>query len=138
MKSSVVQEETTGCGIAAVANLAGTTYAEMKSIANSLGIYANDQVLWSSTDYVRTLLNHSGISTSKNEVPFESWNSLPDLALLSIKHHIETGKAYWHWVVFTRSNQEMFVLDSASYLKSNIRTDFNEMQPKWFIEIYSS
>jgi len=27
------------------------------------------------------------------------------------------------------------VLDSASYLSSNIRQDFDAMQPKWFIEV---
>ena len=50
------QEETTGCGIASVANIVGKTYAEMKAIANSLDIYAEDKSLWFDTKYVRTLL----------------------------------------------------------------------------------
>ena len=33
---------------------------------------------------------------------FESWEALPDLALLSIKHHQEEGKRFLHWVVFKR------------------------------------
>ncbi|WP_207204472.1 hypothetical protein [Nitrosomonas eutropha] len=62
-------------------------------------------------------------------------DTLPDLALLSIKHDQEEGKNFWHWVVFKRVNDQLFVLDSASYLPSNIRQDFDAMQPKWFIEV---
>jgi hypothetical protein len=132
---SVVQEETTGCGIASVANVLSKTYSEMKQIANSMGIYAEDESLWSDTQYVRRMLSKFGVKTSKAEIPFKSWNNLPDLALLSIKHHQEKGKNFWHWVVFKRIEGEPVVLDPASYLASNIRTDFNEMQPKWFIEV---
>ncbi len=131
----IKQEETTGCGIASVANIAGKTYAEMKSIANSLGIFAEDKSLWSDTAYVRKLLATEGYSTSPTEIPFESWEALPDLALLSIKHHQEEGINYWHWVVFKRHFGEPFVLDSAAYLESNIRQDFEDMNPKWFIEV---
>lgn len=66
---------------------------------------------------------------------FESWSTLPDLALLSIKYHQENGKKFWHWVVFKRVDDQDIVLDSVSYLLSNIRTDFSEMQPMWFIEV---
>lgn len=135
MLKSVIQEETTGCGIASVANILGKTYAEMKRVANAMGIHADDKSLWSDTRYVRTMLSHAGVETSADEIPFESWSTLPDLALLSIKHHQEDGKNFWHWVVFKRVDGEDFVLDSASYLPSNIRSDFTEMQPKWFIEV---
>lgn len=135
MLKCVIQEETTGCGIASVANILGKSYSEVKAMANAMGIYAEDKSLWSDTQYVRKMLSRAGVETSSNEIPFESWNALPDLALLSIKYHQEDGKNFWHWVVFKRVGGEGFVLDSASYLASNIRTDFNEMQPKWFIEV---
>ncbi|MEP0071508.1 MAG: hypothetical protein ABJE79_02310 [Marinomonas sp.] len=132
---AVIQEETTGCGIASVANILGKTYSDMKAIANDMGIFAEDESLWSDTQYVRNMLAKFEVSTSSVEVPFEAWEKLPDLALLSIKHHYENGKAFWHWVVFKRVNGHGFVLDSASYLPSNVRTDFDDMQPKWFIEV---
>ncbi len=135
MLKPAIQEETTGCGIASVANILGRTYQEMKSVANAMGIYAEDNSLWSDTQYVRDMLSSAGVGTSPDEIPFESWAGLPDLALLSIKHHQEGGKDFWHWVVFKRLNGQEFVLDSASYLPSNIRTDFDEMQPKWFIAV---
>lgn len=39
------------------------------------------------------------------------------------------------WVLFKRLDGEAVVMDSASYLEENIRTDFDVMQPKWFIEV---
>lgn len=131
----VVQEEETGCGIAAVASILGKTYSEMKAIANAMGVYASDESLWSDTQYVRQMLAEQGVVTSKGESPFCSWSALPDVALLSIKHHKEDGRNFWHWVVFRRVHGRPFVLDSASYLPSNIRTDFEEMHPAWFIEV---
>ena len=52
----VVQLERTGCGIASVAALVGLSYLRAKSIANSLGIFAHDEGLWSETAQVRKLL----------------------------------------------------------------------------------
>ncbi len=135
MLKPVVQEEVTGCGIASIANIVGKTYKEMKAIANDMGIYADDKSLWSDTRYVRELLSHEGFKTSDNEIAFESWDKLPDMALLSIKHHEEDGINFWHWVVFKRIKEQYFVLDSASYLPSNIRVDFEHMQPEWYIEV---
>lgn len=131
----IIQEEKTGCGIASAANILGKSYAEMKAIANGLGIYASDQSLWSDTLFIRRLLAHSGVTTANEETPFQDWKSLPDTALLAIKHHVENGKNFWHWVVFKRVDNKEMVLDSASYLAENIRLDFDVMQPKWFIEV---
>lgn len=132
---ALIQEEKTGCGIAASAVIAGVNYQQAKQIANSLGIYAQDKALWSDTAYVRTLLGHFGIKTSAIETPFTSWEALPDRALLSIRWKQISGKPYWHWVVFDRLAGAARVLDSNRRLKSNIRYDFNRMHPKWFIEI---
>jgi hypothetical protein len=119
----VVQLERTGCGIASVAAIAGVSYPKAKSIANSLGIHAEDKTLWSATSHVRRLLGH------------RSWNELPDLALLSIKWHLEQGQPYWHWVVFVREGGHAYVLDSKKSLRENRRTDFGRMKPKWFIPV---
>ena len=130
-----MQEEATGCAIASVANILGKSYSEMKAAANAMGIHASDKSLWSDTQYVRRMLSSAGVKTCADETPFETWEALPDLALLSIKHHQVEGKNFWHWVVFKRVEGQSFVLDSASYLSSNIREDFHAMQPKWFIEV---
>ncbi|MFL1453395.1 hypothetical protein ACJO5Y_03015 [Marinobacter sp. GN3S48] len=131
----VIQEEVTGCGIAASAAIAGVTYAEAKKRANALGIYAADTALWSDTEYVRKLLREFGISVSPKETPFESWERLPDKALMAIKWHTEQGKPFWHWVVFVREGGKEMVLDSKKTLKSNTRWDFGRIKPKWYIEV---
>jgi ABC-type bacteriocin/lantibiotic exporter with double-glycine peptidase domain len=130
----VIQEEKTGCGIASVANIVNLPYTNVKKKANSLGIFAEDKTLYSDTGYVRRLLNEYKVETSNKEVPFTSWDKLPDLALLSIKYHEEEGVPFWHWVVFKRINGNPVVLDSASYLNENKRLDFDVMEPKWYIE----
>ncbi|MGV0999262.1 MAG: hypothetical protein ACOYBQ_08050 [Fluviibacter sp.] len=99
MFKPVIQDEVTGCGIAAVAHILGKSYPEMKGIANEMGIYASDKKLWSDTQYVRRLLSNEGVDTSNKEDSFTSWDELPKLDLLSIKHHQEGGKNFWHWVV---------------------------------------
>jgi hypothetical protein len=133
----VVQLERTGCGIASVAAIAGLSYPKAKAIANSLGIFAQDKSLWSKTSHVRKLLGHLDIKTGPREVPFRSWAALPDLALLSIKWHLEKGRPHWHWVVFVRESGRSYVLDSKKGLRSHCRTDFGRMKPKWYIPIAS-
>ena len=132
----VIQEERTGCGIAACAALANVGYAEAKHIANGLGIRASDQTLWSDTGHVRKLLSAFRIKTAASETPVTSWAALPDKALLAIKWHLKHGKLFWHWVVFVRRGEDSFVLDSKKGLKSNIRRDFGRVKPKWFIEVF--
>lgn len=131
----VVQEEKTGCAIASSAAIAGVSYKEARKIAHSIGMYAEDSNLWSETNFIRKLIKKFGIKTGKKEIPFTGWESLPNCALLSIKWHIERGKPHWHWVVFVREGGKSYVLDSKKTLKTNIRTDFGRMKPKWHIEV---
>lgn len=131
----VVQQEQTGCGIASVAALAGVSYKRAKGEANRLGIHADDPELWSDTGYVRRLVAAFGITASNKEHKFVSWNKLPDLALLATKWHLEHGTPFWHWAVFVREDKQSYVLDPNKALKSNKRTDFGRIKPKWFITI---
>lgn len=131
----VIQRERTGCGIASVAAVAGVPYERAKQVAASLGITARDKKLWSETSYVRRLLSRFGRQVSSSTQPFQSWETLPDCALLAIKWHREGGKPYWHWVVFVRENGLSYVLDSKRALKTHIRKDFWRMKPKWFLSL---
>lgn len=133
--SVVIQEEATGCGIASAANILGLSYAEVKAKANSLGIYATDEALFSDTEYMRRLLDAYGMKTSAGESIFTAWEALPDIALLAIKHHYENDKPFWHWVVFKRTSAGYFVLDSAAYLGNNKITDCSAIEPKWYISV---
>lgn len=91
---AVIQEEVSGCGIACVAALTGKSYEETRRVANGLGIFAEDPRLWSETTHVRTLLAHFRILAAAGETPFESWDALPPMALLSTKWHLERGHPF--------------------------------------------
>ena len=132
---AVIQEEKTGCAIASSAAIAGISYKEARRIANGMGVYAEDSVLWSGTNYTRRLLARLGVKVGNKEIPFTNWVSLPNCALLSIKWNLQNGQPFWHWVVFVRDGDRKYVLDSKKSLKSNIRTDFGRMKPKWYIEV---
>jgi hypothetical protein len=132
---AVVQKDPTGCALASVAVLTGTPYARVKRVGASLGLRVTDATLWSSTRPIQNLLAHFGIRAATKEKRFVSWEALPDRALLAIKwHREETGPA-WHWVVFMREGEKARVFDSKKALRTNTRTDFGRMKPKWFIEI---
>ena len=115
--------------------MAGISYSRAKSVANSLGIFADDQKLWSETAHVRKLLRHFGLRANPTEMPFQSWEALPNLALLSIKWHLEKRRPFWHWVVFARENDRSYVLDSKKGLRKQVRTDFGRIKPKWYIGV---
>ena len=99
---AVVQQEPTGCGIAACAALTQIDYGQARQVANALGIFAEDRALWSDTHYVRRLLGELGIVVAPEQHPFDGWEALPDRALLAIKWRLVAGRPFWHWVVFVR------------------------------------
>ena len=134
----VIQLERTGCGIASAAAITGLSYAQAKRVAALLGIVAQDERLWSDTAHLRRLLKHLGMTTGRAEHPFRSWQTLPDLALLSIKWHREKGRPFWHWVVFVRDAEGARVLDSKKSPRRHVRTDFGRMRPKWFIAVVAA
>jgi hypothetical protein len=56
---------------------------------------------------------------------------------LAIKWHLETGRPFWHWVVFVREDGRPRVLDSKQSLRTHVRADFGRIKPKWYIRIGS-
>lgn len=57
------------------------------------------------------------------------------VALLATKWHLEHGRPFWHWAVFRRGQQGAVVFDPKRALRSNTRTNFGRIRPKWFIAI---
>lgn len=131
----VIQEDTTGCGLACVAMLAGVSYRHVKAMAGQRGIKVEDPRLWSDTRYIRELLAGYNISVSRQVSTFTSWNRLPPLALLATKWHRCNHNVFWHWAIFCRGLERSVVIDPKAALKNNIRTDFGRIKPKWFIKI---
>jgi hypothetical protein len=133
----VIQQDATGCGIAAVAAIAGVSYEQANRMAASLGISVTDDRLWSETALVRRLLARYRRRVSSSPQPFRSWEALPHCALLAIKWHRNEGRARWHWVVFVREQGRACVLDSKRGLSTPVRRDFGRMKPKWYLCIPS-
>lgn len=131
----VIQENATGCGIACVAMLAGRSYAETRSDAGRLGIFADDRQLWSETGPVRRLLSYYNIAVEDSERPFSTWKELPDLALLAIKWRLVNERPCWHWTVFCRDHGEAWVLDPKAALRTNRRSDFGRIHPRWYLAV---
>jgi len=131
----VIQLDATGCALATIATLARKPYLDIKQRAAALGIHPEDQSLWSETGYFYRLAKDQGIQLAEQPTPFTDWESLPDLAVLSIKWHQVNDRPFWHWVVFQRTEQGNVVLDSKKALKTHHRTDFGRIKPKWFIEV---
>ncbi len=133
----VYQRDVTGCAIACVAWLAGNEYRSVKKTAGDIGIDITCSRLWSDTAPMRSLLTEYGIKADNPETPFTNWDDLPPLALLAIKWHLEKGKPHWHWVVYSREADGAFVMDPKKALKTNIRTDFGRVKPKWYVGLSS-
>jgi hypothetical protein len=131
----VVQLDRTGCGIASAAAIAGISYGRAKAAAAALGISVVDDRLWSDTVYIRRLLERFGRRVASARKPFQSWDALPDCALLAIKWHRQGTRAAWHWVVYVREDGRRYVLDSKQALKSHVRRDFGRMKPKWYLAV---
>lgn len=134
----VIQEERTGCGIAAVAAIAGVSYARAKRSAASVGIAAADPLLWSDYCHVRRLLSRFGIRSGQSTQMFRSWDSLPPCALLAIKWHRRERRPFWHWVVYVADKSGGYVLDSKVALKTHVRRDFGRMKPKWYLPVLTT
>ncbi len=132
----VVQEDRTGCGLATVAALCRQPYRRIKLAASAIGIECTDTKLWSETAPVRRLLQRLGVRIDPTETAFSGWQALPDLALLAIKWRREARGPAWHWTLFVRDGSgNEYVLDPKKALKTNRRTDFGRMKPKWFIGV---
>jgi ABC-type bacteriocin/lantibiotic exporter with double-glycine peptidase domain len=131
----IVQEDPTGCGIACAAMLAGKSYQAAKKQARSLGIFIEDENLYSDTRHLRQLLESYNVRISKKKILFKNWALLPPLAILAIKYNGNQNPPTWHWVVYRIQDDKPVVLDSKRELKRNLRTDFGRMKPKWYIKV---
>jgi len=127
----IIQEHGTGCGIACVAMIAGSTYAEVMNVARQLfGWPASQRSFYTSSGQLRQLLEVFRVPSQQGRA-VRNWSSLPDAAVVGINHN----KNYdtWHWVVFCRAEEGEFVLDPRS--KRDKRTDFGRMSLRSYIPV---
>jgi ABC-type bacteriocin/lantibiotic exporter with double-glycine peptidase domain len=131
----IKQDHPSGCGLACVAMIAGRKYSEIREHAREILDFNNNHDLYTDASHLRKLLSKFKIHTSLKKIPFATWEKLPEKAILGINHNITVNK--WHWVVYTKDHLGAYVLDPKITIKSERRTDFNKMKPKWYITIHS-
>ncbi|WP_082783655.1 cysteine peptidase family C39 domain-containing protein [Snodgrassella sp. CFCC 13594] len=128
----IIQEDSTGCGLACAAMLGRTTYSRAKSLAIELGIVSNHPPFYTSSRELSLLLSELGLHPSKGR-RLSHWESLKCLSVVGINYNDKTDT--WHWVVYVPSANGGYVLDPKKSIKSDKREDFNRMVPRSYIPV---
>lgn len=124
----VVQQDSTGCGIACIAMLAGKTYAEVRKYALKTLSLDECGPFYTNTNDLVKLGNQYELNVGVRRRKFKSFDILPDKAILAINYKENTNT--WHWVVFHRTSSEQYVLDPKKSIKNNKRKDLARIASK--------
>lgn len=129
----VIQEDSTGCGIACIAMVAGISYAEAKQITlNNEILKKSVKNFYTTTKDLVNVLNSIGIESSKGR-KVRYWSSINTISIVGI-NFLETTDT-WHWVLFIPDEDTGYVLDPSKRVKTEKRTDFSRMRLRSYIPI---
>lgn len=129
----VIQEDSTGCGIACIAMVAGISYAEAKQITlNNEILKKSVKNFYTTTKDLVNILNSIGIESSKGR-KVRYWSSINTISIVGI-NFLETTDT-WHWVLFIPNEDTGYVLDPSKRVKTEKRTDFSRMRLRSYIPI---
>ena len=139
----IEQEDSTGCGLACIAMLAGTTYKKVKRKAidkseipkegpfytDTPNLYRLGQVFGLKIGQRCVCLNDKRIrvrkETKARRVP-------PDKAILAINRRQNDNT--WHWVVYRRAQDGEYFLDPRQGIKSERREDFGRIKIHGYVK----
>ena len=117
----VIQEDSTGCGIACIAMVAGISYAEAKQITlNNEILKKSVKNFYTTTKDLVNVLNSIGIESSKGR-KVRYWSSINTISIVGI-NFLETTDT-WHWVLFIPNEDTGYVLDPSKRVKTEKRTE---------------
>ena len=129
----VIQEDSTGCGIACIDMVAGISYAEAKQITlNNEILKKSVKNFYTTTKDSVNVLNSIGIESSKGR-KVRYWSSINTISIVGI-NFLETTDT-WHWVLFIPNEDTGYVLDPSKRVKTEKRTDFSRMRLRSYIPI---
>ena len=142
----VKQEHVYGCGLACVAMVSNTTYKSVRFEYDE--IFGEPEWVFSKKrkrhclDYgtsagdLSDLMKIYGVQSSRRLLHFKSWDSLSDIAIISVYHKSVEDNTSWHWVVFDR--KQNVVLDPWPHYKKlpMIRTDYKRLRPQFYVGVY--
>jgi len=127
------QRDSTGCGLACIAMVAGINYEDVRAIAVSKLGWDETGDFYTGTRDLRDLAGYFGIAVGKRRRSFKSFNALPDTAILANNYKEQTDT--WHWVVFHRIEGKPVIYDPNQSIKNDKRRDFGRIKAKWFLPV---
>ncbi len=128
----VIQDDSTGCGLACVAMLSGYSYAHVRKKAIEKKILQTNGDFYTNFSDIRNLLIEFKITAGERKLK-RQWKNLPLKSIVEINFNKDTKN--WHWVVCINEEIGMYVLDPNKKIRSNKRTDFNRMRIRSYIPI---
>ena len=132
----IIQEDSSGCGLACIAMLAKTSYKNVKKIALKKLEFSPSGPFYTDTNDLRKLAKHFGIELGQKRVPVKCLDRLPKLAILAINY--QKRKNTWHWVLYVKEENDKFVYDPKKTIKTEKRRDFGRMKPRWYVLVKST
>lgn len=128
----VAQSDDTGCGVACVAMLAGSTYEDVKRVM-FLGS-RRKRVFYTGYGDLKRALVHFGIThkAARTSRRFTTWRAILQTSLVAVEQ-TPPSKHRWHWVVFVDDGKRRFVLDPA--WPDIVRTDFRALKGRSYLPL---
>ena len=130
MVRRILQQDNTGCGLACVAMVAGTTYAKVKAAAIRLGIASKGKPCYTVANDLARLMREFGKQSSKEKM-ISRWQTFKHPSIVAINLNPKNGN--WHWVVYVPGADGGHVFDPKKSIKTVKRTDFSRMRPRSYI-----
>lgn len=128
----VLQEDSTGCGLACVAMVARVSYEEVRAWAVcELGFSAEGPF---NTDVVdlRFMLAEYGYRLSRRTV-FTAYGPISPLGILGLER-CGSGEED-HWAVLVKCGLDMYVLDPSPSIKAERRRDWWKLRPVSYMNV---
>ena len=133
-------QNSTLCGIACVAMIAGKTLAVVKKKAIELFEWNPKTVKIdsrTSKKEILRLLAEYGLSQLSSFKKFSSWENIEGLNLVAVRYNPKTGN--WHWVVAKRDRTTLKIYDpekeSRLEFREKEKPDGRTYRGKWFLSI---
>lgn len=126
----IKQLDSTGCGIACVAMIAGRTYSQVRKIAVEMGYQRSDLTLYTHAKQLRALLDHFGVRTERARMA-RHWESLSATGIAAVNRRESDGR--WHWVVYQHGRRP-YAIDPRKSAPPR-RTDFGRLRLHSFVPI---
>ncbi|MEX5443408.1 cysteine peptidase family C39 domain-containing protein [Acinetobacter schindleri] len=128
----IIQEDSTGCGLACVAMITNLTYSEVKKEAIKRSIIKPSKSFYTTSNNLIRLLSILDVQAKKGRA-VKKWESIKSLSIVAINFREKSNT--WHWVVYVPDTNIGYVLDPNKKIKTEKRVDLSRMALRSYIPI---